>query len=266
MRGKMKRTPSQLEASGLAFAGYTLWVLTDTSLKIVGTSALPFYEILALVGAAIVLALLLRALWRKDVAALWPKRLAPQLWRACLDAGNNIGVVIAIRHLPLALFYILVFFAPIVTTLLGAVLLGEALTWKRSLAIAAGFAGVVVAVNPFGVARPRDWTGYIACAVCVACFSTNMVWTRRMMQTESQESLTFVSSAVMMVAGGLAMLWHAEPFSLKFGAVFAATGPICVLGSFLFLHGTEARARIDGGAVSLQPVAYWRADCVSHLA
>ncbi len=161
----MKPTITQLEASGLAFAGYTMWVLTDTCLKVVGGSALPFYEILALIGAAIVAVLLLRGVWRRDVARLWPKRPLPQLARSGLDIANNIGVVIAIRHLPLPLFYILVFFAPIVTTLLGALFLGEALTWKRSLAVVAGFAGVVVAVNPFGVARPTDWTGYLACAV-----------------------------------------------------------------------------------------------------
>ena len=151
-----------------------------------------------------------------------------------LDLANNFGVVIAIRHLPLALFYILVFFAPTVTTLLAAAFLRESLTWKRTLAIAAGFAGVVVAVNPLGVTRAGDWVGYAACAVCVACFSANMVWSRVMVRTETPESLTFASAAVMALLGLLAMLHHATPVTLQLGAVFLLSGVVCVAGNLCF--------------------------------
>ena len=228
------RAVSQLEAIGLALAGYTFWVLADTSFKIAGASTLPAYEITACVGLATVLLLLLRAILTRNLGVLRPAHLVPQLLRACLDLANTVCVVIALRHLPLALFYILIFFAPLVTTLLEAVFLHEPLDWPKALAILVGLLGVLVAVNPFSLHHPGGWTGYLACLVCVAAFSINMVWSRVMTQTESPESLTFCSGLLTAAAGALATLGHAAPVPIRLAGVFAATGLFCVAGSLCF--------------------------------
>ncbi len=225
---------SHFQAVGLALAGYTFWVLADTSFKIVGASALPAYEVTAAVGLSIALILLLRAVVTRRVHVLRPAHPVPQLLRSCLDLANTIGVVIALRHLPLALFYILIFFAPLVTTLLEAVCLREPLEWRKGLAILAGLLGVVVAVNPFGLDHAGDRTGYLACLVCVIAFSANMVWSRVMTKTESAESLTFLSGALTAIVGALAMLGHAVPIHAGFAAVLGATGLFCVAGSLCF--------------------------------
>jgi drug/metabolite transporter (DMT)-like permease len=230
----MKSVVSQFEAVGLAIAGYTFWVLADTSLKIVGASSLPAYEVIAFVGMVVVIILLMRALWRNDIHRLWPKDPVRQLFRSCLDLANNLCVVIALRHLPLPLFYILIFLAPSVTTLLAAFFLHESLEWRNGLAILTGFVGVVVAVNPFSADRPGDWSGYLACMVCVTCFSVNMVWSRVLTQTEAPESLTFCSGMLMAVVGSVAMLWKAEPVTARFAGVLVGTGLFCVLGSMCF--------------------------------
>jgi hypothetical protein len=41
---------SDLKAIGFALAGFTFWVLTDTSIKLVGQSGLPPYEMVAFLG------------------------------------------------------------------------------------------------------------------------------------------------------------------------------------------------------------------------
>jgi drug/metabolite transporter (DMT)-like permease len=94
---------------------------------------------------------------------LRPYRLNRQVARACLDMGNNVCVVIALRQLTLTLFYILVFTAPMVIARLSVVFLGEGLTSKKGAAIGAGFAGVVIAVHPWSSAREGDWIGFGAC-------------------------------------------------------------------------------------------------------
>ena len=230
----MTKGISQFEAVGLALAGYTCWVLADTNLKVAGGSKLPAYEVVAFVGLAVAGLLGMHGLWRGKLRELWPKRPGPQLVRSSLDLGNNICVVIALRHLPLALFYILIFLAPMVTTLLAAAFLGERLEWRNGLATIIGFGGVVAAVNPFGAEQLGDWTGYLACMVCVACFSANMVWSRVMTQTEKPESMTFFSGLVQAVAGGAAMLHGAEPLTGKLPLVLLATGGFCVVGSLCF--------------------------------
>jgi len=231
-------------AIGFAVAAFTLWVLTDTCMKLVGQSGLPAYEVLAFLGLFIAGFLFLHAIRRGNPRALWPRDTGRSLVRSCLDLGNNVCVVIALRHLSLTLFYILVFLAPMVTAVLGALFLREHMTWRRGAAVLTGFAGVLIAVNPFGSARQGDWVGYAACMVCVACFSANMVWSRVLTQTESAESLTFFSGVVMAVFGFGLMLWQAAPLTPLLSAGLCAMGLFCAMGSFLFFvalkHTTAA--------------------------
>ena len=118
---------SDLGAIGFALAGFTFWVLTDSSIKLVGQSGLPPYEVIAFLGLFMAMFLAMYALGRRQLRVLRPHRLDRQVARACLDMGNNVCVVIALRHLTLTLFYILVFMAPMVIALLSAVFLREGL-------------------------------------------------------------------------------------------------------------------------------------------
>ena len=225
---------SHRRAIGLALAGFTFWVLADTSMKLAGNSRLPAYEIIAYLGVVVAAALVVRGFLQGNPRRLLPKSPTRQLVRSCLDLANNLCVVVALRHLPLTLFYILVFLAPMVTALLTAVFLRERLGLRKVLAIVGGFAGVVIAVNPFGTARQGDWIGYAACMVCVACFSVNMVWSRVLMRTETPESLTLFSGLVMIVSGLGLMMWHAEPVTLQLAATLTAMGLFCAFGSMCF--------------------------------
>ena len=215
-------------------SGFTLWVLADTTIKLVGRSQLPAYEIIAFLGILMCGYLALYAMARRDIRLLWPTRPRRQLVRSCLDLANNICVVVALRHVPLTLFYILIFLAPMTITILAAVFLHEKVGVRKSLAVLAGFAGVVIAVNPFGTARQGDWIGFGACMVCVACFSVNMVWSRVLTRTETPESLGFFSGLVMAVAGTGAMLIHAEPVGGRLLAGLFAMGAFCAAGSICF--------------------------------
>jgi drug/metabolite transporter (DMT)-like permease len=212
--------------------------MTDTTVKLVGQSGLPAYEMVAFLGLIMAMFMAGYALLRRQPEVLRPRRLSLQLVRACLDMVNNVCVVIALRHLTLTLFYILVFMSPMVISLLSAIFLHEGLSWRKATAIAAGFAGVVIAVNPFGGGFSRngegDWIGFAACMVCVVCFSVNMVWSRVLTRTEHPESLTFFSGLVTAVAGFALMLGHAEPVTPLLGLGLVGMGVFCGLGTLCF--------------------------------
>jgi drug/metabolite transporter (DMT)-like permease len=232
------------EAIALAIIGFTLWVLTDTAIKLVNQSGLPWYETLAFLGLFMAVFMFARALARRDLRALLPHKFRPQILRSALDLGNNISVIVALRHLTLTVFYILIFLAPIVVALLSPLLLRERMTLKKSLAILTGFAGVVIAVHPWGGSREADWIGFLACMGCVACFSINIVWSRVLTQTENPESLTLFSAAVMALTGFALMLHHAAPLSGRNAALLIAMGLLCAIGSLCFFvalkHTTAA--------------------------
>ncbi|MGC2637711.1 MAG: DMT family transporter [Acidobacteriaceae bacterium] len=235
----MTKSVSELEAIGLALAAFTLWVFTDATIKLVGQTGLPPWEVIAFLGLWMAGFLLLHGLWRGTARNLLPRDVPRQLIRACLDLGNNFGVVIALRHLTLPLFYILIFLAPLAVTLESAWLLGERLEARKVAAILCGFAGVVIAVDPLGHARQGDWIGYSACAVCVICFSLSIVMSRRLTQTESPESLTFVSGMLMAVVGFGMMLWRFAPMSARVTGALCAMGFFCALGSWCFFQAVK---------------------------
>ncbi len=238
----MQRT-SNLRGIVLAVAGFTFWVLADSSIKVVGRSALPAYEVIAFMGLFVSAWMALYAGLQGKIRLLVPTMPRRQALRSSLDLINNLCVVVALRHVSLPLFYILVFMAPMVITVLAAVFLKERIGFRKAIAVVAGFTGVVIAVNPFGTSRQGDWIGLAVCMVCVVCFSINMVWSRVLTRTETPESLTFVSGVAMSVAGFSAMLWHAEPISglmllgLFAMSLFCAGGAICF---FLALKYTTA--------------------------
>jgi drug/metabolite transporter (DMT)-like permease len=225
---------SERGAIGLAVCGFTFWVLADTVIKIVGRSSMPAYEIIGFLGVFVCGFLALYAKVRHEIGVLWPTQPWRQVARSCLDLTNNVCVVVALRHVSLTLFYILIFLAPLCITFLAAIFLHEKIGVRRAAAIMVGFAGVVIAVNPFGSARQGDWIGFAACMVCVSCFSVNMVWSRVLTRTQTPESLAFLSGIVMAAAGLGGMLWHATPLNRSMLGGLLAMGAFCSAGSICF--------------------------------
>lgn len=209
-------------------------MLADTTIKVVGRSHLPAYEIIGFLGVFVCGFLTLYAKVRGVLNVLWPTQPRRQLVRSCLDLTNNLCVVVALRHVSLTLFYILVFLSPICITFLAAIFLREKIGVRKAMAIMLGFAGVVIAVNPLGTSRQGDWIGFAACMVCVSCFSVNMVWSRVLTRTESPESLVFFSGIVMILAGSAGTLWHAAPLNWMVLGGLAAMGAFCSAGAICF--------------------------------
>jgi drug/metabolite transporter (DMT)-like permease len=232
--GIMTHSSRDLRGILFALATFTFWVLADTSIKLVGRSSLPAYEILAFLGLSVSAAIVLYAVLRREIKRLKPVHIRHQAVRSMLDLINNFCVVVALRHISLPLFYILVFMAPLVVTLLAATFLYEKIGLGRVIAAITGFAGVVIAVNPFSASRQGDWIGFLACMVCVACFSVNMVWSRVLTRTETPESLAFFTGIVMIVVGSACMLFHAQPVSGPTLLALLAMGVFCAAGSLCF--------------------------------
>jgi drug/metabolite transporter (DMT)-like permease len=90
-------------------------------------------------------------------------------------------------------------------------------------------------VHPWSSAREGDWIGFAACIVCVACFSTNLVWSRVLTQTESPESLAFFSGIVTAVVGFALMAFvDAAPLTIHLTTGLVAMGLFCALGTLFF--------------------------------
>lgn len=226
----MKTSVSNLRAIGIALTGFTVWVLADTSIKFITEASIPPYEIVGVMGLFGVLVMLMKATPRQQIKALWPKRPMPQLVRALLCLTTNICNTIALKHVSLTLFYILIFMAPMVISVLAVFFLRERLTKAKLAAIIIGFIGVLIAANPSSDSAAGDWIGYVAMVFAVLTFSANAVWLRVMTQTETPDSLTFFNFLVEMIAGFVGMLFYAAPLTLEFLVILFMASALSVLG------------------------------------
>lgn len=93
------------------------------------------------------LVLLIALPWRWPALLRGPRR-ALQLGRGMIPVVGGIGMVAAVRMMPLADATALVFAAPLIVAALSGWLLGERVGPYRWAAVAIGFAGVLIIVRP----------------------------------------------------------------------------------------------------------------------
>lgn len=139
-------------ARGLMIAVTAQFVFTinDTCSKLLAAkySVFQVLSMQALVGAGIIVAILASTAQLRFSSISSPRRLA---MRGLLAAFGALTNIYAFSLLPLADVYAIVFCAPLIVTALSAPLLGEHVGLRRWIAVAIGFSGMFVMVQP-GVA------------------------------------------------------------------------------------------------------------------
>ena len=141
--------------------------------------------------------------------ALLPRSPKGNLTRGVLAAITSFLVVSAYARMPLADALTIIFASPIFVTALSAPLLGEAVSWRRWLAVLAGFLGVVVMVNPTGDVIRLG--AIIAVGASLAAAFRDVI-TRRVGTADSTTSLMFYSTLsgfVRLTVHGAG--WHIAP-------------------------------------------------------
>lgn len=102
--------------------------------------------------------------------ALSAKRPWLNLLRGALHGAASLMFFAAVKYMPLADVFAIYFVEPFILTAMSALFLGDRVGWRRWLAIAIGFAGAMIVIQPsweiFG------WTALlpVACAFLFACY------------------------------------------------------------------------------------------------
>lgn len=128
----------------VAMAGFTM---NDAITKAV-SSEMNFGQIM-LVRGVVAIALIAALAWHQG--AMRPLRtlmVKPVALRVVGEIGGTISFMAAIVHLPLANTAAIFQVLPLAITFGAALMFGEPVGWRRWLAIAAGFVGVLIVVRP----------------------------------------------------------------------------------------------------------------------
>lgn len=207
--------------------GMAAFTLNDTMMKLVSVD-LPLFQAIFLRGVLTTLAFLLLAWWLGALAVrvAGPDRRLIAL-RVLAETGAAFFFMSALFNMPLANVTAILQALPLTITLAGALFLGERVGWRRFLAIAVGFVGVMLIVRP-------DTEGFdrfaIMALIAVVFVTLRDLVTRRM--TTSVPSMTvalFTAGGVTLFAliGGVTEEWvRPAPASLMYlcGAVLFIIG------------------------------------------
>ncbi len=118
---------------------------------------------------------------------LWVAQPILMIVRCLINFGAWCMFFTGLKHLPLADALAIFFMFPVVITALSAPVLGEPVGLKRTLAIVAGFIGVLVMLNP---TAGIEWPAMLALgAAC--CWAVVALMTRKLSRTETPMCMLF---------------------------------------------------------------------------
>lgn len=164
-------------------------------------------------------------------------------WHLLRLAGSTGSILFgfyAITHLPYATAVSLSFTRPLFIILIAVIFLGEIVRWRRGLATAVGFAGVVIMLGPTDVGFTLPALSALAAAASV---SIALAVIRKHAATESHAFMSwFFLGSVILLAPITAMYWQTPQgiqwAYLVFIGVVASTGQYCLLRSMMIAEAT----------------------------
>lgn len=219
----------------LALLGFTSYAMSDVCAKWIAQD-LSIYQTILLNNISACCFLLLAAPklgGLKSLTTLKYKRL--HLLRGVLNISISLLIMQAFVRLPIADVYTFIFAMPFYAAVLAIFLYGEHVSRNRWIAIAVGFGGVLIALQPGAAGFNPDLLWPLACGIVIALMFT----VSKSMQTESLLALGFWPLTFNVVLCGAIILWGGfEPVSIDvllvciLNGLFIAIGILAVSNAF----------------------------------
>lgn len=174
------------------------FTLNDTAMKAV-MQQVPMFQAMTLRGVLSTAALAFIA-WRMGAFAI---TIAPRDrrfigLRAVFEVASTLAFFAALRNMPLANLSAIMQALPLVVTLVAALVLGESVGWRRTLAIMAGFLGVLIIIRP-GAEGFSIWAGVGLLAMLAV--AVRDIVTRQMSRAIPSTFVAATASLAVLVTG-----------------------------------------------------------------
>ncbi|MBZ9854617.1 DMT family transporter [Mesorhizobium sp. CA13] len=149
--------------------------------------------------------------------------------RVLAEAGATVTFLVALAHLPIASVSAVLQALPLAVTMGAALVFGEAVGWRRWLAIAVGFAGVLVVVRP-------GFDGFsmfsLVALASVACCAVRDLATKRIPQAIPTLLVSTATALAMTVVGALLLspMGGWTPMTGKATALLALAAVLVLIG------------------------------------
>lgn len=227
--------------------GVALLTANDAASKYL-VQSFPVGQVIGLRQAATLLVLIPYVMVFSRWSALrvvdWPG----QFGRGLLFIIGSVFIVWSLAELPLATAITMLFASPIFMALLSAPLLGERIGRHRWIAVAGGFAGVLIILRPG--AESFQWALLLPLAAAMIN-ALRDVLTRRLSRTETSIAILFWSNIILMAGGFSTLPFGWRPVDGHAGLWFLAAGIFNGSAHFLIIEALRT-----GEASVLAPIRY----------
>jgi drug/metabolite transporter (DMT)-like permease len=207
------------------------FVLNDTCIKLIGTT-LPLGEIMAVRGGFSVTLIAAvcsyQGVLRKAYHAFTPSVLI----RSGLDVCSTFLFLICLLHMPIANLTAITQTVPLAVVVLSIAFLKERVGWRRGLAIALGFTGVLFIVRP----SPQNVTFYELLAMgMVIVLAFRDLMTKRIPSHVPTLLIALANSGLVMLGGATLVLWQGFHVPQLWQVVFLATSSALLSAGYLLI-------------------------------
>lgn len=212
----------------LAMASFTV---NDACIKSLA-GHVPFFQAVFLRGAATVPMLLLLAGATGGLNFRYERRdWGLVALRSLAEVAAAYFFLTALFNMPIANATAILMALPLAVTLAGALFLGEPVGWRRWLAIAVGFLGVMLIVRP-GAEGFNVYSVYVL--LTVACVTVRDLAARRLSSDVCSMSVAVVAAAAVTVFTGLGSLGESWVVPGPREAALLLGAAVLIIGGYVF--------------------------------
>lgn len=189
-----------LRGAGLMTLSMIVFTCNDAVIKfVVQDMGMPLYQAVTVRGLFVMLALWLVALREGGLRLrLDPPSRRPMVWRLFGEVASTILFLNALTHMAIGDLSAVMQALPLAVMLGAAVFYGEALGWRRMVAVLVGFAGVLLILRPgsgaFGI-----WSTVALGAMLMVTLRD--LSTRRFGRHVASETIAFYAATAVMLVG-----------------------------------------------------------------
>lgn len=178
------------------------FTINDSCMK-AATQTMPLFQAITLRGVLALVALLVIGAMMGGLRFM-PGRHDAGLMalRSLAEVGGTLFFLGALMHMPLANLSAIMQSLPLAVTLAAALVLGDAVGWRRMLAIAIGFAGVLIIIRP-GTAGFDLWS--VMGLFAVGCVVVRDLATRQLSRAVPSVAVAIWAAVAMLVSGLVGM-------------------------------------------------------------
>ncbi len=228
----------------LLITSVLLFGLLDANSKVLAGQYPAAQALLVRHGVLLALLLMARAVSPGLGGGLGSRHPWLHLLRGLCMLGSGVGFYVAVRHMPLAMGYLVFFTAPFLMLALSRLLLREAVPLAAWAWCGVGFGGVLLALLP-QLGQGADWIGLAGALFATLCYAVNMIINRSLRAEEGFARLLLWPGIICALAAAPFAMEHwvvpdaIDWLRLSVNGVFAGIAAVCL--AYAFRHSAPAR-------------------------